>query len=85
MPGRKLNVVMTLLHQFALESTRRKAIEIIANAQRYNDEDRGNEDKMDIELIRKSANEFLAEIENAAFTSSDIEILIYRGKISDIL
>lgn len=85
MPGRKINVVMTLLHQFALESTRRKAIEIIANAQRYNDEDRGNEDKMDIELIRKSANEFLAEIESAEFTSSDIELLIYRGKISDIL
>ena len=46
---RKTNVVMGMLHSFALEATRMKAIEMIANAQCVQEEER-----IDIEAIKNS-------------------------------
>ncbi|GAA0815349.1 MULTISPECIES: hypothetical protein [Ralstonia] len=72
---RKTNVVMGMLHSFALEATRMKAIEMIANAQCVQEEER-----IDIEAIKKTANEFLSELEKIPFTSRDIELLFYQGR-----
>ena len=74
MSQKKINAVMCLLQNFALETVRLKALEIIAKAQ-YNPEYSQN----DIEQIRESANEFLCEIEKVPFQSQKIEILTYRG------
>lgn len=50
---RKTNVVMGMLHSFALEATRMKAIEMIANAQCVQEEER-----IDIEAIKKQQMNF---------------------------
>lgn len=80
MVERKNNVVIGMLHAFALESACTKAAEIIADAQRHNYEERDRENWTSVDEIAKSANEFLDEIKKIPHTSSNIEILAYRGK-----
>ena len=65
---------MGMLHAFALEATRMKAMEILATAQFAQEENRA-----DIDKIRNSANEFISELEKIPFTSENIEILAHRG------
>lgn len=75
MVERKTNVAMGMLHSFALEVMRMKATEMIADAQCVQEEERIN-----IEAIKKTANKFLSESEKIPFTSRDIELLLYQGR-----
>ncbi|WP_306715769.1 hypothetical protein [Burkholderia dolosa] len=80
----KTNVVMGILHAFALEAVRMKAIETIANAQCHNSEESQEEGRVDIDSIKMSANEFFLELEKTQFTSKDVELLVYRGRKTKI-
>lgn len=76
---KEVNSVMCMLHAYALEAVRMKAIEIIVSAETYNNQEPDAGKWNDVDLIKRSAEEFLKNLDKTPFCSDTNMVSVYRG------